>query len=328
MRTTPALTALSTIALIAGLSAAARAQTHAGTWPAQAVRIVTPFPPGSGGDITARPFADRLAKLWGKPVIVENRPGADGIIAVTSVLNSTNGHTILYTNGGPLTSNQISHAGKLPYEPMNDLLPISGGAEVYVGIGVPASLPVGTVADFLALAKLQPGQFNWGGTPGSLDYLIPGFFKNVGVDLTHVPYRDVTSAMQDLSQARLQLYAAAVATQLPMAQAGKVKIIAVTNRDRAPGLPDVPTADEAGFPDLRYEAFLGFFGPRGMSADAIERISSDLHVIATDRDLAAKFNAIGMKMRITTPAELKQMVVNERAALAKLAPAAGAPPAE
>lgn len=202
MRTTPALTALSAIALIAGLSAAARAQTHAGTWPAQAVRIITPFPPGSGGDITARPFADRLAKLWGKPVIVENRPGADGIIAVTSVLNSTNGHTILYTNGGPLTSNQISHAGKLPYEPMNDLLPISGGAEVYVGIGVPASLPVGTVADFLALAKLRPGQFNWGGTPGSLDYLIPGFFKNVGVDLTHVPYRDVTSAMQDLSQAR------------------------------------------------------------------------------------------------------------------------------
>ncbi len=326
MRTNLALTALSAITLIAGLSAAARAETHTQTWPTQTVKIVTPFPPGSGGDITARPFADRLAKLWGKPVVVENRPGADGIIAVTAVLNSADGHTILYTNGGPLTSNQIAHAGKLPYDPVNDLSPISIGAVVYVGIGVPASLPVGSVADFLALAKSRPGQLNWGGTPGSLDYLIPGFFKSAGVDLMRVPYRDVTSAMQDLSEARLQVYAAAVATQLPMTQAGKVKIIAVTNTDRAPSLPDVPTADEAGFPDLRYEAFLGFFGPRGMPAEILERISSDLRVIGTDQELAAKFNAMSMKLRVTTPAELKQIVANERAALVKLAPPASTPP--
>lgn len=323
MRLKFALSAVSAITLIAGLPAA-HAQTNTQNWPTQAVKIVTPFPPGSGGDITARPFADRLAKLWGKPVIVENRPGADGIIAVTAVLNSADGHTILYTNGGPLTSNQLSHAGKLPYDPVNDLSPISGGAEVYVGIGVPASLPIQTVPDLLALAKSRPGQLNWGGTPGSLDYLIPGFFKNAGVDLTRVPYRDVASAMQDLSQERLQVYAAAVATQLPMTQAGKVKIIAVTNTDRAPSLPDVPTADEAGFSDLRYEAFLGFFGPRGMPAEILERISSDLRATGADEELKTKFKAMGMKLRVTTPAELRQIVGTERAALAKLAPAAGA----
>ena len=89
------------------------------------MKIVTPFPPGSGGDITARPFAEKLAKRWGKPVIVENRPGGDGIIAVTTALNSSDGHTLLYTNGGPVTSNLLSHTGSLPYNP-DDLLPVAG----------------------------------------------------------------------------------------------------------------------------------------------------------------------------------------------------------
>src|SRR5262245_2282307 len=230
---------------------------HAQSWPRQTVKIITPFPAGSGGDVTARPFADALAKRWGKPVVVDNRPGADGIVAVTAVLNATDGHTILYTNGGPLTSNQLSHS-KLPYDPVHDLLPISGGAEVFVGIGVPSALSIDSIATFVQLARARPGQLNWGATPGSLDYLVPGFFKKVGIELTRVPYRDVASAMQDLSQARLQFYVAGVATQLPMAQSGAVRIIAVTNRVRTPSLPEVATADEAGFPDLRYEAFLGF----------------------------------------------------------------------
>ena len=97
------------------------------SWPTHTVKIITPFPPGSGGDITLRPFAEKLARHWRKPVIVDNRPGADGIIAVMAVLNSSDGHTLLYTNGGPLTSNQVSHAGSLPYDP-RDLLPISAGA--------------------------------------------------------------------------------------------------------------------------------------------------------------------------------------------------------
>src|SRR4051812_38428368 len=147
------------------------------SWPTQTVKIITPFPPGSGGDITARPFAEKLAKRWGKPVIVENRPGADGILAVTAVLNSSDGHTLLYTNGGPLTSNLLSHAGSLPYDP-NDLLPISAGAEVYVAIAVPTSLAANSLSDFVARARSKEGQFNWSGTPGSLDYLVPGFLKS------------------------------------------------------------------------------------------------------------------------------------------------------
>jgi tripartite-type tricarboxylate transporter receptor subunit TctC len=313
MRTTNlALAILTTVGLCVTASPG-----HAQSWPTQVVKIITPFPPGSGGDITARPFAERLTKKWGKPVIVENRPGADGIIAVTAVLNSSDGHTLLYTNGGPLTSNLVSHAGSLPYDP-NDLLPISAAAEVYVAIAVPTSLSTNSLADFVALARLKRGQFNWGGTSGSLDYLVPGFFRRAGIDLQHVPYRDVSLAMQDLTQDRLQFYVAALATQLPMAQTGKTRIIAITNSQRSPSLPDVPTAGEAGFPDLGYEAFLGFFAPRGMSPDLRERISADLQAIGADEELERRFNAIGMRMRVTSPTELQTIVAKERAAIVRL----------
>lgn len=310
MRTTSlALGILTTIAL-----SVAASPGNAQSWPTQVVKIITPFPAGSGGDVTARPFAEKLAKRWGKPVIVENRPGADGIIAVTAVLNSSDGHTLLYTNGGPLTSNLVAHMGSLPYDP-NDLLPISAAAEVYVAIGVPTSLAVNSLSDFVAQARSRKGQFNWSGTPGSLDYLVPGFLSRSGIDLQRVPYREVSLAMQDLSQNRLQLYVAALATQLSMAQAGKIRIIAVTNSERAPSLPDVPTARESGFPELGFEAFLGFFAPRGMSLELRERISADVQAVATDGDLADRFNAMGMRVRVTSPAELEKLVTNERAAL-------------
>ena len=317
MRTTNlALAVLTTLAL-----SMSESPGHAQSWPTQVVKIVTPFPPGSGGDITARPFAEKLAKRWGKPVIVENRPGADGIIAVTAVLNSSDGHTLLYTNGGPLTSNLLSHAGSLPYDP-NGLLPIAAAADVYVAIGVPASLATNSLPEFVAQARSKQGQFNWSGTPGSLDYLVPGFFKRAGIDLPRVPYREVSLAMQDLSQDRLQFYAAALATQLPMAQAGKIKIIAITNSQRSPSLPDVPTAREAGFPELEYEAFLGFFAPRGMPAELRERISADLQAVGAEADLASRFDAIGMRVRVTSPAELQKTVADERAALARYIQAA------
>jgi tripartite-type tricarboxylate transporter receptor subunit TctC len=308
-----ALAVLTTLALWTTAS-----PCNAQSWPSQAVKIITPFPPASGGDITARPIAEKLAKRWGKPVIVENRPGADGIIAVTAVLNSGDDHTLLYTNGGPVTSNLLSHAGSLPYNP-NDLAPIAGVAEVDIAIGVPASLAANSLSDFVKHARSAKGLFNWSGTSGTLDYLVPGFLKRVDIDLKRIPYREVSQAMQDLSENRLQLYVGALATQLPMAHSGKIRIIAVTGSQRSLPLPDVPTAREAGFADLGYEAFLGFFAPRGMSAALRARVSADLQAVGADDDLADRFNAIGMRLRVTSSEGLEKIVADERAALARLA---------
>lgn len=287
-------------------------------WPSQTVKIVTPFPPGSGGDVTVRPYADSLAKRWRQPVIVENRSGADGILAVSAVTGSSDGHTLLYINGGPLTSNLILHAGNLPYDPARDVVPISMGAEAFVAIGVPSSLAVNSLAELVEFARTRPGQLNWGATPGTLDYLIPAFLKQERIDLERVRYRDVASAMQDLSQGRLHLYVAAVATQLPMVQAGKIKLLAITNGERAPGLDHVPTVEQAGFPGLRFDAFLGFFGPRSVPDQLRARISADIRAAAQDERLAQRFSAISMKVRASTPEELERIVADERATLKRI----------
>jgi tripartite-type tricarboxylate transporter receptor subunit TctC len=146
--------------------------------------------------------------------------------------------------------------------------------------------------------------------------------KRAGIDLPRVPYREVSLAMQDLAQDRLQFYVAALATQQPMAQSGKIRIIALTNSQRSPSMPDVPTAREAGFPELEYEAFLGFFAPRGMPAELRDRISADLRAIGAEEDLASRFDPIGMRMHVTSPAELQKIVADERAALARYTQAA------
>jgi tripartite-type tricarboxylate transporter receptor subunit TctC len=303
-------------------------RVDAQTWPSQTVRVITPFPAGSGGDITVRPYAEGLSKRWGKPVIVENRPGADGILAVTAVLGAADNHTLLYTNGGPLTSNPLVHGSKLPYDPARDLVPISSGADAFVALSVPASINVRSLAEFVKLARAQPGKLNWGATPGALDYLVPGFFRSSGIDLARVAYRDVAPAMQDLSQARLHLYASALATQRSMVQNGAINVLAVTNRERAPLMPEAPTAVEAGFPDLGFEGFLAFFGPRGMTTELRDRISADVRAIGADPAIAARFAGMGMIIRTNTPAELQQIVKQERSKIERFAHAIDGKPAQ
>ena len=292
---------------------------HADEWPAKTVRIVTSFPPGTGGDITARVFAESLARRWGKAVIVENRPGAEGAIAVSALLNANDEHTLLFTNGGPVTSNQLDPNKQLSYDPSRDLVPISSAADVFVAIAAPASLNVDSLEAFVRLARSQPGKFNWGGTPGALDYVMPQFFKNNGVDLAHVSYRDVAPAMQDIAQARLQLYAAAVATQLPMVQSGAVRVLAVTNRERTPLLPDAPTAVETGFPELGHDAFLGFFGPRGMRVELQDRIGADIRATGAEPTISERLARNGLIVRTNTPAEFSKIIELERVRLAQIA---------
>src|SRR5215831_8040396 len=132
-----------TLCLAFAAAIIALAQARAEVWPQRNVRIVTPFPVGTGGDVSIRLFAEKLSERWGKPVIIENRPGADGILAVMALVGAHDAHTLLYTNGGPVTANAFDHEN-LPYVPTRDLIPISSGAEVAVAVSVPASLKIAT----------------------------------------------------------------------------------------------------------------------------------------------------------------------------------------
>jgi tripartite-type tricarboxylate transporter receptor subunit TctC len=291
---------------------------HADVWPQGSVRLVTPFPSGTGGDVSARLFAEKLSRLWRKPVVIDNRPGADGIIALTAVLGARDDHTLLYSNGGPFTSNLFSHE-KLPYDAELDFVPISPAATVFVALAAPSSLKVETLADFVKLAGAHPGQFNWGATPGALDYVIPGFLHNVGLTMTHVSYRQIGAALQDLAEARIHLYVSALATQLPVVNTGRARILAITNPARSPLFADAPTATEAGFPQLAYQPFLGFFGPRAMAADVQERIGADIRAVGADSEIAARLAGLGFLAYTGTPADLTDLVKGERGKVAEVA---------
>jgi tripartite-type tricarboxylate transporter receptor subunit TctC len=287
-------------------------------WPERSVKIITSFPAGTGGDLSARLYAERLALRWGKPVIVENKPGADGILAVTAVVGGRDGHTLLYTNGGPVTTNAISH-DKLPYDPSRDLIPISSGADVSIAVSIPASLKIDTLADFIAFARSQPGRLNWGNTPGALDYVVPNFLKRAGLDLTRVSYREIGPALQDLAEGRIHLYVSALASQLGMVNNGKIKVIAITNRERSPLVPAVQTTAEAGFSDLSLEGFLGFFAPQEMPKGLVDRISADIQAVGVDPTISARLASGGLVARTNTGAEFAEIIEQERAKVAAIA---------
>ena len=313
-----ARTVAALVAIAAFAPAFAATPALAEGWPERTVRIITSFPAGTGGDISARLYAERLAQRWGKPVIIENRPGADGILAVTAVIGARDNHTLLYTNGGPITTNAFSHE-KLPYDAARDLIPISSGADVSIAVSVPASLKIDSLAGFVDYARAQPGKLNWGATPGALDYVVPSFLKGAGLDLTHVSYKDVAPALQDLAEARIHLYVSALASQLGMVRGGNAKVIAITNRERSALVPEAPTTAEAGFGDLALEGFLGFFGPRDLAADLLDRIGADIRAAGADPAINARLADSGLTARTNTAAEFTQIIERERAKVAAVA---------
>jgi tripartite-type tricarboxylate transporter receptor subunit TctC len=309
------VTAFALAALASGfVSEPARAQS----WPERNVRIITSFPAATGGDISGRLYAERLTERWGKPVIIENKPGADGILAVTAVIGARDNHTLLYTNGGPITTNAFSH-DKLPYDAARDLVPISSGADVSIAVAVPASLKIGSLADFVAFARSQPGKLNWSATPGALNYIVPGFLKSVGLDLTLVSYREIAPALQDLAEARIHLYVSALASQLGMVRSGSVRVIAITNRERSALVPEAETSAEAGFADLALEGFLGFFAPQGTSKDLLDRLGADIRAVGTDPAINARLASSGLIARTNTAAEFAEIIERERAKVAAVA---------
>jgi tripartite-type tricarboxylate transporter receptor subunit TctC len=297
----------------------------ADVWPQRLVRIVTPFPAGTGGDLSARLFADRLAQRWGKPVVIENRPGADGIVALTAFVSAQDNHTLLYTNGGPLTVSPVTQ-DRLPYDP-REIVPITLGANVFVAVTVPASLKIDSLAQFVEFARSQPGKLNWGSTAGALEFIVPSFLKNAGIEMVHVPYREFAPALNDLSEGRLQAYFSAIASVLPQVQAGKVKALAVTNYKRASTAPNIPTAVEAGYTDLMFDAFLGFFGIRDMPNELRERIAADIRAVGADPTIGERLANAGLVVWTSTPAELASRVEEERSKIAAIAQVLGRNPA-
>jgi tripartite-type tricarboxylate transporter receptor subunit TctC len=314
-----AIFAVVTAVLGCGLPAAAQ------NWPQRPVKFLVTLGPGSGVDIGTRLLGDRLSARWGQPVVVENRPGGDGIVAITSFLGAHDDHVLLAAPTSSFTAHPYLHEN-LPYK-QSDLLPIARVSNTIITISVPVSLKLASFADVVAMARAQPGTLNWAGVTGALDFTFAGFLQAKGLNMSKVPYRNPVEAANDLAEGRVQIYEGAYAIARPQIEAGRIKPIMLTNSVRAPMLPDVPTAAEAGFPELTMDGLVGFFGPPGMPLELRERIAQDVRAV-TDASVESRLIATGQIVNIGGPSEFVAAIDQQRARLAEVAKDLGIKPSQ
>jgi tripartite-type tricarboxylate transporter receptor subunit TctC len=308
--------------LVLPLASPAAAQT----WPSKPVRFIVSLGPGSGADIGARLLADRLQTRWGQPVVVENRPGGDAVVAINAFIGAKDDHVLLYSPTSSFTAHPYQH-DKLPYDP-SELSPVARISNTLVGFIVPAALDVKTVADFIAMVKAQPGKLNYTTATGMTDVIYDGYFKSNNLSITRVPYRDVVAPLTDLGESRIQAYIGALAIEQPHIQAGRVKLVAVTNGARAPMLPDVPTVAQAGFPDLTFDGLTGLFGQKDMPQATRDRIATDVKAVLADGAVAERFTATAQRVSPGTSAEFAASIEEQRKKLAAIAQKLGLKPAQ
>jgi tripartite-type tricarboxylate transporter receptor subunit TctC len=226
-------------------------------------------------------------------------------------------HTLLFSFAAPISVLPYIHA-KLPYDPARDLVPISLAADTFGAITAHASLEIGSLKQMVALARAQPGTFNYF-AQGAFPYLFAGFAKSRNLELVQVSYREFNLGIQDHVQGRIHFVASTLTTALPIVQAGKAKLLAVTNSKRSPMVPDVPAAAEQGYPELTFEGLMGFFGPGGMSVELTDRISRDVRAIAAEPAVVDRCAAICEVAHGSTPAEFAALVEAQRAQFAAIA---------
>ena len=219
-------------------------------WPTRTVRLVTLAAPGAGTDAVGRTLADALSRRWEQPVVIDNRPGGEGIVSIETFLAAREGnHTLLFNPTGVWTALHLIHEN-LSFDPVRELIPLSLVVQDFLALAASPRLGAVTLADIVETARSRPGALTWACAP-SVPYLaFTSFLKATGLELTYVPYRNPFASLPDLAEGRVDLAFLPLAPLVGPAQAGKLRLVAVASDERAPLAADVPTATEAGFPAL------------------------------------------------------------------------------
>ena len=286
-------------------------------WPTRTVKFILTLGPGSGTDIGGRLLADRLTKKWGQPVVIENRPGGDGIVAINAFVSAKDDHVLLLSPTSSFIAHPWMHDNR-PYK-SEDLAPIARVSNTVIGISVPKAMTsVNTLGELVALAKAKPGELNWAGVTGALDFNFAGWLKVADLDMKKVPYRNPVEAANDLATNRVQVYESAVAIAQPQIQAGNIKLLAVVNTNRAPIYPDIPTVAEAGQPALTIDGLVGLFGPPTMPLALRQKIAADIkEVMDNDAIIKDRLNATAQIFAPGGPEEFAKSIDDQRALIAK-----------
>jgi len=281
-------------------------------YPERPVTIVVPFVPGGANDIVVRLLSEPLGRALGQSVVVENRGGAGGNIGAAAVARAQpDGYTILMgSTSFAVNPSLYRHAS---YDPFKDFAPVVDMVFFPCIIAVRRDRPIDSFADLLKAAKAAPGKLNYT-TPGNgtLPHLAAELLKiRAGIDIVHVPYAGAGPALQSLLAGTVDIGVLSMSVGQPQVQAGTLKALAVTGRERWPDLPDVPTLAEAGYPEAAAETWQGFFVPAGTPTDAIERLSRETIAILRQPDIREKYRRAGFGVTARGPQELRERLAEE-----------------
>jgi tripartite-type tricarboxylate transporter receptor subunit TctC len=284
------------------------------TYPTKAVTMIVPFPPGGGTDTGARILAQQLSQRWGQPVVVENRPGAAGVVGVEYVARSMpDGYRILMGNVGTQSVNPSLYK-KLSYNPDTAFAPIGLVAELPLVLVVNPSLPVKSVKDLIALGKARPGDllYSTSGSGGSMHLAATLFENAAGVKLTHVPYKGGGPAITDLIAGHVQLSFATVLETSAYIRAARLRALGVTSEARSPALPELPTLAQSGLRGFNSISWIGLLAPAGTPQGIVDKVANDTREIVTTGDTRQRLVAQGATPVGGTPAQFKALIDSDR----------------
>lgn len=324
----PSRRAFLATALVAFLSATLRSAPAGAdvAWPTRTVRLITLAAPGAGTDAVARTLAEALSHRWGQPVIVDNRPGGDGIVSIEAFLAAREGnHTLLFNPTGIWTTLHLIHE-QLSFDSARELIPLSFVVQDFIALAASPRLGVVTLADVVMMARARPGALTWACVPSVPFLAFTSFLKTTGIELTHVPYRNPIASLPDLAEGRVDLAFLPIAPLVGPAQAGKLRLVVVASDERAPLATDLPTAKESGFPALSFTGGHCLFAPKEMPEALRTRIAMDVRQTTAIPDIARRLVSMGYPPRTESAAELVAILERERARWTEVAQRYGAKP--
>ena len=301
------VSSLSFVAMLAACPAPALAQS----WPSRPIALVLPFPAGSGLELTARVVAEKLGAALGQPIVVDPRPGANGVIAATYVARAAaDGHTIF------MTTNSTHSAApglmkNLAYDPIKDFTPLARIGNLPFLLVVNPKLPVTSFRELVAHAKANPGKLNYASTNSTGIVGMKTIASLTGIDMVHVPYKATPQALSDLLSGEIQTMLVDIASGSAQMKAGTLRALAVTTRERSALLPELPGTREVGLPDFGVNSWNGIFAPAGLPAPVTERLHMELRKIAEDPAVRARLAQIGFDAFSSSREEFAQFVRDE-----------------
>jgi tripartite-type tricarboxylate transporter receptor subunit TctC len=311
------------------LANTAWAQAPAGgssaAYPQRPVRIVAPQPPGSGVDIYTRAIAQKLTEAWGQQVIVDNRPGANGIIGIEQVTKAKpDGYTVLAAFTSLLVINPHVYKA-LPYDTLRDLAPIMQTVTNSMGLVVHPKLPVRSVKELIALAKARPGELMYASNGvGNVNHLAGELLSlEAGIQLLHVPYKGATPATQELIDGQVAMLFATTVGITSHIQAGRLRLLATCGETRASAFPATPTMAESGYPGVVVTGWGGFLAPAGSPRDIVAKFQRDAARVLQGADLRDRLSALGSDPEISTPEQFGAFIRNELEKWGRVAKRAG-----